>query len=32
VRFVLEINGGLSDQLGIAPGDVVTGPAIEARQ
>jgi hypothetical protein len=32
VRFVLEINGGLSDQLGIEAGDVVTGPAIEARQ
>ena len=32
VRFVLEINGGLSDALGIAPGDVVTGPAIENRQ
>ncbi len=32
VRFVLEINGGLSDTLGIAPGDRVGGPAIEARQ
>ena len=32
VRFVLEINGGLSDALGITPGDVATGPAIEARQ
>ena len=32
VRFVLEINGGLSDALGIAPGDVVAGPAIENRQ
>jgi uncharacterized membrane protein (UPF0127 family) len=32
VRFVLEINGGLCDDLGIAPGDMVTGPAIEARQ
>ncbi len=32
VRFVLEINGGLSDELGIAPGDVAAGPAIEARQ
>jgi uncharacterized membrane protein (UPF0127 family) len=32
VRFVLEINGGLSDELGIAPGDHATGPAIETRQ
>jgi hypothetical protein len=32
VRFVLEINGGLSDALGIKAGDVATGPAIEARQ
>ena len=32
VRFVLEINGGLSDKLGIAPGDTVSGPAIETRQ
>jgi uncharacterized protein len=31
VRFALEINGGLSDSLGIAPGDKVTGPAIEER-
>ena len=31
VRFVLEINGGLSDRLGIEPGDRVTGPAMEAR-
>jgi uncharacterized protein len=31
VRFVLEINGGLSDTLGIAPGDRVSGPAMEAR-
>jgi uncharacterized membrane protein (UPF0127 family) len=31
VRFVLEINGGLSDTLGIAPGDTVSGPAIEGR-
>ena len=30
VRYVLEINGGLSDELGIAPGDTVTGPAMEA--
>jgi uncharacterized membrane protein (UPF0127 family) len=30
VRYVLEINGGLSDTLGIEPGDVVTGPALEA--
>jgi hypothetical protein len=32
VRYVLEINGGLSDELGIAPGDTVTGPAMEALQ
>ena len=32
VRFVLEINGGLSDALGVAPGDRVSGPAIETRQ
>jgi len=31
VRFVLEINGGLSDRLGIEAGDRVTGPAMEAR-
>ena len=31
VRFVLEINGGLSDRLGIKPGDTVSGPAIEGR-
>jgi uncharacterized membrane protein (UPF0127 family) len=31
VRYVLEINGGLSDELGIRPGDKVSGPAIEAR-
>jgi len=31
VRFVLEINGGLSDQLGIEPGDKVSGPALENR-
>ena len=31
VRFVLEINGGLSDELGIEAGDSVTGPAMEAR-
>ncbi|HEX2256267.1 MAG TPA: DUF192 domain-containing protein [Afifellaceae bacterium] len=29
VRYVLEINGGLSEELGIAAGDVVSGPAIE---
>lgn len=28
VRYVLEINGGLSDELGIAPGDKVAGPAL----
>lgn len=32
VRFVLEINGGLSDTLGIAAGDTISGPAIDARQ
>jgi uncharacterized membrane protein (UPF0127 family) len=31
VRYVLEINGGLSDALGIEPGDRVGGPAIAAR-
>jgi len=31
VRYVLEINGGLSDTLGIAPGDTISGPALEAR-
>ncbi len=31
VRFVLEINGGLSDTLGIAPGDKVSGPALDVR-
>ena len=30
VRYVLEINGGLSDMLGIAAGDTVSGPALEA--
>lgn len=29
VRYVLEINGGLSDTLGIEPGDQVSGPALE---
>jgi len=29
VRYVLEINGGLSDTLGIEPGDTVSGPALE---
>ena len=32
VRYVLEINGGLSDQLGIEAGDSVAGPAMDARQ
>lgn len=32
VRYVLEINGGLSDELGIEPGDVVAGPAMDATQ
>ena len=30
VRYVLEINGGLSDELGIRPGDKVSGEWIEA--
>ena len=30
VRYVLEINGGLSDTLGIVPGDTISGPAMEA--
>jgi uncharacterized membrane protein (UPF0127 family) len=30
VRYVLEINGGLSDELGIEPGDKVSGPAMQA--
>jgi uncharacterized membrane protein (UPF0127 family) len=29
VRYVLEINAGLSDELGIEEGDVVSGPALE---
>lgn len=32
VRFVLELNGGTSESLGIEPGHRVTGPAIESRQ
>lgn len=28
VQFVLEINAGLASRLGIAPGDVITHPAI----
>ena len=32
VRYVLEINGGMSDRLGIEAGDVVSGPAIESRR
>ena len=31
VRYVLEIKGGLSDELGIEAGDRVSGPAMEAR-
>jgi uncharacterized protein len=31
VRYVLEINGGLSDKLGIVSGDRVVGPAMEDR-
>lgn len=31
VRFVLEINAGLTDELGIEPGDQVKGSAIESR-
>jgi len=30
VRYVLEINGGMSDELGIRPGDRITGPAIDS--
>jgi uncharacterized membrane protein (UPF0127 family) len=30
VRYVLEINAGTSDELGIEPGDKVSGPALEA--
>ena len=29
VRYVLELNGGVSDKFGIAPGDTISGPAIE---
>jgi uncharacterized membrane protein (UPF0127 family) len=32
VRYVLEINGGLSETLGIEPGDTVTGPAMQASE
>ncbi len=32
VRYVLEINGGLSHTLGIAPGDKASGQAIDARR
>src|SRR5688500_17061693 len=31
VRYVLEINGGLSDELGLRPGDKVSGEWIEAQ-
>jgi hypothetical protein len=30
VRYVLELNGGVSAALGIAPGDKVSGPALDA--
>jgi uncharacterized membrane protein (UPF0127 family) len=30
VRYVLELNGGVSDTLGIAPGDKISGPAMGA--
>ena len=30
VRYVLEINAGLSDELGIRPGDTVSAPSLEA--
>ena len=30
VQYVLEINGGLAERLGIEPGDVLQHPAIEA--
>ncbi|QPM89832.1 DUF192 domain-containing protein [Pseudooceanicola algae] len=29
VQYVLEINGGLSDRMGIAPGDVLRHPALD---
>ncbi len=32
VRYVLEVNAGLSDELGIKPGDKVSGPALDARR
>jgi uncharacterized membrane protein (UPF0127 family) len=32
VRYVLEVNGGVSDALGIEQGDKVSGPAMEALQ
>jgi uncharacterized membrane protein (UPF0127 family) len=32
VRYVLEINGGVSDALGIEQGDKMSGPAMEALQ
>ncbi len=32
VRYVLEINGGVSETLGIAPGDTASGPALASRQ
>jgi uncharacterized membrane protein (UPF0127 family) len=31
VRYVLEINGGTSDELGIHPGDKITGAAVSGR-
>jgi uncharacterized membrane protein (UPF0127 family) len=32
VRYVLEINGGVSKELGIEPGDVASGPALHAAE
>ncbi len=32
IRFVLEINGGLSEKLGVETGDTVSGAAMDARR